>query len=110
MSIHKQDKVFDDEQIRDTASKTSSVADLKGFDPKTIMFCNGLDQSVDIDIEGSNDSSFTHVWPIDETIAVGASVCSYATLNDYFPYIRMKAQCATAPSSGGLDVWVMKRT
>ena len=110
MAIHDQDKVFNALAIRDTTSKTSTVSKLKGYDPKTILISNKLNQSVDIDCEGSEDADFTEVWTIGNTITVAASTNDYATMGDYFPYMRCKAICATAPTTGELTLWIEKRS
>lgn len=110
MSIHEQDLIFSALQIRDTGPKVSSISDLKGFDPKSILIKNDLNQAVTITCEGSDDVAFTNVWSIGGGDLISANSNEYLTLGDYFPYLRCKAICSTAPTTGSIDCWVMKRT
>lgn len=108
MSLHEQDTVFNDEQIRDTVVHISAGSQIKGFIPKTILIKNTLNQAVSIDCEGSDKLSFADIWPIGNTVNIGASTNSYITLSDYIPFFRIKATCATAPISGGLTAHIEK--
>lgn len=101
-----EDKVFDDEAIRDTNVHNSSISDNRGFIPKTIIIENGLDQDVSITVCGSRYSDFTVELQAGSAIDVTTDTEDYATLSDYFPYMRVKAQCSTAPTSGNLNVWL----
>ena len=110
MSISKEDKIFDDEEIRDTNDHTSGVSESRGFSPKTIMVCNEHDEEGVFQLQGSIDSSFTHIFLIGGTFSIAADTCEYETLEDYFPYLRVIASYATAPTTGALDMWIAKRT
>lgn len=97
-------QIFTDEAIRNTAVHTSSSGQNSGFRVKTIIIANTLNQSVSIQCEGSRDGSnwFTVGSPFD----VAASTTTYQTCDTYFPYMRAKATCSVAPSSGTLNVWL----
>jgi len=100
-----EDKVFDGEAIRDTANHNSGVAISGVFTAKTIFIENSLDQTVTMQLQGARDGTWLDVG---NTFDTSASTNAYQTVNDYFPKYRLQASCASAPSSGTLDVWIIK--
>ena len=102
------DKTFNALAIRDTALKTSTASDHKQFTPKTIAVCNKLNQQVTFQLQGSFDSSFAEVFNIGATFDVAANVNSWQNASVYFPYLRLTAQCSTAPTTGTLTVFFLK--
>jgi hypothetical protein len=101
-----EDKIFDDEAIRDTNLHTSNISDNRGFIPKTILVENGLDEDVEITIYGSRYSDFSVELQLGVSFNIGAETDDFATVTDYFPFMRAKAQCTSAPSSGTLNIWI----
>jgi hypothetical protein len=100
------DKVFDGEAIRDTNTHNSTVADTGEYTAETIVVYNTLDQQVTIQLQGSLDES---TWlNIGSSFNVTSSTNDYATVTDFFPCYRVTATCSTSPTSGDLDIWVVK--
>jgi hypothetical protein len=101
------DELFSSEAIRDTANhdSVSSVSDV--FTARTIVVQNGLDQTVDFQLQGSADGT---VWlDIDNSaFSVTASTNSYETINDYFFEFRVQAICTVAPTTGSLTLCILK--
>ena len=101
------DKTFNALAIRDTALKTSTSSDHKQFTPKTIAVCNKLNQQVTFQLQGSFDNSFAEVFNIGATFNVAANTNGWQNASVYFPYLRLTAQCSTAPTTGTLTVFVI---
>ena len=100
------DQLFTAEAIRDTASHDSAHAHTGEFIAQTIVIQNGLDQQVTLQLQGTVDES---VWfDIGNTFNVAATTNSYETVTDYFCCYRVQAQCGTSPTSGVVDVWILK--
>ena len=95
---------FEGEEIRGTTQVTSSLIDNRGFQLKTIIIENGLNQIVTFECWGSRHSDFSHSFIIGSSWDVSASTDSYQTCTSYFPYMKMKATCSTAPTNGSLTV------
>lgn len=103
-----EDQVFNALAIRDTSDHYSSVSANIGFTPKTILIENDLNQSVTLQCEGSRYSDFSRFVEIGNGFVVTATTDDYQTATDYFPFIRIKATCSTAPTSGDLTVYIDK--
>ena len=101
-----EDHVMDSEEIRDTAETYSSVSDERGFVPKTVIVENNLDAQVSVQVQGARDSAFTIVHNIGSAFNVPASDKDFATLTDYFPYLRVCIIASSAPTSGDIDVYI----
>jgi hypothetical protein len=96
--------VFNDEEIRDTSEHTSSLADNRGYTLKTIIIENGLNQTVTFECWASRNGDFSNSFQVGSSWDVSASTNTYQTSDSYFPYMKIKAQCSTAPTSGDLTV------
>jgi len=108
MPQYDQDKTFNALAIRDTALKTSTPSEHKQFSPKTIAVCNKLDQLVTFQLQGSFEETFTEVFNIGATFDVAANTNGWQNASVYFPYLRLTAQCTTAPTTGTLTVLFLK--
>ena len=106
--MYDKDTVFDALAIRDTATKTSDVSNNQGFVPKTIAINNALNQAVTLQLQGTTDSSFTNVYDIGAPFVIAASTLSYQNTETYFPFFRLTAVCAIAPTTGTLTVTLLK--
>ena len=102
-----QDQVFTAEAIRDTSSKTSDESATGEFTAETIIIENGLDQQVTLQLQGCRQGGSTW-FNVGSSFNVPASTDDYETVTDYFPCYRLTAICSTAPTSGDLDVWIIK--
>ena len=100
-----EDKVFDALEIRDTANHNSSESFSGEFMAKTIFVCNGLNQYVTLQLQGARNA----VWvDVGSSFNINQGVDSYQTVDTYFPKYRVQAICATAPTTGALNVWIIK--
>lgn len=105
MSYYDEDKVFKSEAIRDTSSHNSDESHSGEFSAKTIIIENGLDQTVTFQLQGARNSTWQNIG---STWNVSASSNNYQTVSDYFPKYRIQASCGTSPTTGALDVWIVK--
>ena len=101
-----EDRIMNSVEIRDTNAHTSSISDSRGYVPKTLIIDNALNQAVTIQVQGSRETDFTPVMNIGNSFEVNAETSDYATLSDYFPYLRVVATCSVAPTSGEINVYV----
>jgi hypothetical protein len=100
-----EDQIFTAEAIRDTSNHDSTESNSGEFLAKTIFICNGLDQTVTLQLQGARNS----VWvDIGSSFDVANAVDSYQTVDAYFPKYRLQASCSVAPTTGNLDVWIIK--
>jgi len=106
MAIADKDQIFVSEAIRVNTTINSTVADTGEFNAETIVVYNNLDKNVDIQLQGSLDG--TNWLDIGNTFTVNTTVKDYDTVTDYFPCYRVTAKCATAPTTGDLNVWILK--
>lgn len=102
------DKPFDALAIRDTAEHNSSVSNHQQFSPKTIAICNKLNQTTTFQLEGSFNSSFAEVFDIGATFDVAAETNAWQNASVYFPFLRLKASCSVAPTTGTLTTFFLK--
>ena len=100
-----EDRVFEAEAIRDTANYDSLESRTGEFTAKTIFIENGLNQQVKLQLQGARNSTWLN---IDSSFNVAAATNSYETVTDYFPKYRVQASCSTAPTTGSLDIWIIK--
>ena len=104
MALTTSEKVFDEEEIRDTNTHNGTTIYLGEFRLKTIIIENELNQQVTLQCQGSAHSDFSNNFNIGNSWNVAASTDTYETCDSYFPYMRLTATCATAPTSGSLTV------
>jgi len=99
------DKVFDAKAIRDTNEHISAESFTGEFSAKTIFIENGHDQAGDFQLQGAIDT----VWiDVGSPCSVAASTNDYKTVSDYFPLFRMKVSYVTAPTTGSLNIHILK--
>ena len=106
MAYHDEDQVFIALAIRDTTNHDSTVATTGEFTAETIIVENGLNQQVTIQLQGSRDE--TTWFDIGNSFNVAATTDDYATVTDFFPCYRVQAICSVSPTTGTLDVWILK--
>ena len=100
------DQVFTDEAIRDQVDHTSGTAYMGEFNAETILVYNGLDQDVSFQLQGSIDDT---TWiDVHDTFSIVKNTNDYAVVTHYFPSYRIVASCAVTPTTGNLNVWVVK--
>ena len=95
---------FDEEAIRDTSEHTSALLDNRGFQLKTIIIENGLNQPVTLECWASRHEDFSHSFLVGASFDITSSTDDYQTCESYFPFMKIKATCSTAPTTGNLSV------
>jgi len=105
MSSMDDDKIFSAEAIRDTNEHISAESYTDEFSAKTIFVENGHDQSGAFQLQGAIDS----VWvSVGSSFNIAATTNDYRTVTDYFPKFRIAVTYATAPTTGSLDLHILK--
>ncbi len=106
MATTDKDHVFVAEAIRVDTLVTSGISNTGEFTAETIVVHNGLNQTVTIQLQGSVDET---TWlDMGESFNVSATSNDFATVSDYFPWYQITAICSTAPTTGTMDVWILK--
>ena len=100
-----EDKIFDNELIRDTVKHDSVSSDSGNLKAKTIFVENSLDKQVTLQLQGARNSVWINVGT---TFDINANTNGYQTVSDYFPKFRIQASCSVPPTTGNLDVWILK--
>lgn len=107
------------QQIRDTDAAYSNVIECKAFTgyfiQKLLLLKNTHNQALTITIQGSRDFSddqqIFDLGPsgVASTIALAATTGKdyYPCLTEPWPYIRIKIQASTIPTSGGLWAYLI---
>jgi len=101
------ERVFDDEEIRDTSDHTSAEVYNGEMIIKTLIVENGLNQAVSCQCEGSAHADFSNHFDIGAAWPVSANTNIYQTCDSYIPYWRVVATCASSPTTGGLTIIVL---
>jgi hypothetical protein len=83
---------------------------LKG--PVTVFISNGLDQAVNVQIVGCRDPACNDSVDIGSAITISAGSKDARTLtpetSGWLPYITARIWCTSAPTSGSLDIWLVR--
>ena len=107
MSNPEEQDLFVAEAIRDTSDHMSEVSvENYGSQTRTLLIHNKLDESVSIQVQGDRESTFSNPMDIGSAIVVSANTNEYTTMTQYFPFIRIKATCSVAPTTGSLSSWI----
>lgn len=102
---YKESVVFDAVAIRDTAVYTSAVIDAEGYQNKTLVVENTLNQELTLTCEGSARADFSVYFTI-ASFPHSANTIGFQTCASYIPFWRMKAQAAVAPTTGSLTIFL----
>jgi len=106
LDIRDTDNHFSNAYTNTSDHSVNSLCSMKGFSKGSISVDNGLDQDVTIQVQGDHNADFSgSVRDIGSSFTVGAGATAYETVTDPFPYLRLRASCATAPTSGTLDAY-----
>jgi hypothetical protein len=105
MAYTDEDQVFSSEAIRDTSNHNSDESVSGEFLAKTIFIENGLNQTVTFQLQGARNSTWLNVG---SSFDVSSTTNDFQTVDTYFPKYRLQASCGTAPTTGTLDVWIIK--
>lgn len=93
--------------IRDITERFSAVCDCKRSGNKTVVIHNGLNQSIDIKVQGCIDGNFNNVLEMEPLETIALSSDDYITISDYMPNVRVSYQCSTAPTTGTIDIYMV---
>jgi len=97
--------MFDALEIRDTSAHYTAGIPAQELPVKTLIINNGLDQTVNLQMQASRDNTN---WFNVGSAFDAASGWSYQTCETFFPYGRLIATCAVAPTTGSLSAWCEK--
>lgn len=100
-----EDQIFTNEEIRDTVNHNSANSISGVYQAKTIFIKNDLNQQVTFQLQGARNGTWINIG---SSFDIAASINDYKTVTDYFPKYRLQASCTTAPTTGNLDVWMLK--
>ena len=100
-----EDKVFDAEAIRDTVNHNSSECITGEFTAETIFIENSLDQQVTLQLQGARNATWLDVGA---SFDIAATKNNWKGVSQYFPKYRLQVICGTSPTTGVLDVWIIK--
>ena len=104
MSIEYEVMGFENEEIRDTSVHWSVLMDNRGFQLKTVIIENDLNQAVTFECWASRHADFSHSFIVGSSFDITADTDDYQTCDSYFPFMKVKATCSTAPTTGFLNV------
>lgn len=96
-------QVFTRRELRSPTTVYSDVADVRGYDKRTVLLVSDLDQAVTATVQGARNQSFDNPVNIGDGIAVAVTATVFAERAQYFPYLRIKAENAATATTGGLD-------
>lgn len=107
-------QIFDDEEIRDTNTHNSSIANESKYKVITIYAKNTSNQTVTIQVKGNRENSATGATNIGTTFTVAALTGIEArtlqpTAEGWLPYLYIEASCSVAPTSGNLNAYAIGR-
>jgi len=102
------ENTFDVLEIRDTSAHNGSVVNNYDFQLKTIIIENHLNQQVTLQCQGSAHSDFSNSFNIGSSFNVSANTDTYQTCDSYFPFMRLVAQCGSAPTTGDLTILLIQ--
>jgi len=104
MAVSEEDQIFN-ESIRDTVNHNSGESNSGEFNAKTIFIENGLNQAVTFQLQGARNSVWVNKG---STFTVAANKNAHQSVDQFFPKYRLQAICDTSPTTGVLDVWMIK--
>lgn len=106
LDIRDTDNHFSNAYTDSSGHSLNGICPMKGFSKATISVKNNLDVSVTIQIQGGHSWDFSEqVRDIGSSFTVSADSTTYKTVTARFPYLRLRASCSTAPSSGDLHAY-----
>jgi hypothetical protein len=78
----------------------------------TVFISNGLDQPVNVQVVGCRDRGCSDSVDVGSVIVVPAGSKDARTLtpdtSGWLPFITVRVWCSTAPTSGVLNVWLVR--
>lgn len=103
-----EDHIAVDVEIRNTSETNSDISDSRGFIPKTVVVENNLNEDVSIQVCGSREVTMTKHEHLGDAFIIAAGETGYATLSDYFPFLRAHMTCSTAPTTGEINIYLLR--
>lgn len=105
--IYEELEVFTDKEIRDTNNHFSTIVNSQRHLKKSVIIHNGFNQDVTIRLQGSIDKAFSKPLSVEPSINVPSGKEKLIVTDDLIPWIRLKADCPVAPTTGTIDAWIM---
>jgi len=99
--------IFTNKQIRDQNNHFSTIVETKRWANKSVIIHNTLDVAVNIRWQGAIVIGFGNPLPLEPITVVNAGSEKMITTDDLIPFMRLKADCDTTPTSGAVDAWAM---
>ena len=106
MSIHAEEKVFDAYSIRNTANHNSSTFECTRISKKTVYVINDLNQDVLIKMRLDIDGTFNNPTGGGQA-TISKNSAGLLTLDEYVPFMRLRASCSIAPTTGDLTCYIL---
>ena len=113
-TVLKKDAIHEvlNEEIRDTADHNSEGTDILQYNKVTVLAKNTMDQGVSIQWQGDVTPDFANVRDIGAPIALGVGSVTpqydVTAVTVYYPFYRVVATCAIAPTVGSVEVTFAK--
>jgi hypothetical protein len=101
------DKTFDAVAIRDTSDHEGDIIFNGDFVIKTIVVENEMNETVTCQCQGSVHDDFSNSFDVGGEWDVLASTNLPQTCDAYYPYWRIVATCAIAPTTGTITAHVI---
>jgi len=85
---------------------------LKALKVVSIFVDNGLDQAVTVQVKANRENAYAKSVNIGSAFSVGAGSQDARTLtpetSSWLPYVTVEVSCSTAPTSGVLDIYLVR--
>ena len=103
---HREIKIVEDLEIRDTSTHRSDIANITDYSHATVFIHNELDQDVTIQVKGNWKESYEDAVNIGSSFTVTAgSSGSYGisvSQGNWLPYVFIEITASTAPTTGSI--------
>ena len=109
-----EERLFTDEEIRDTAAHNSAIANMARYKIITIFVDNGLDTQISVQAKANRTNSTTGATDVGAAFTVAATTGIEArTLTPegegWLPYLFIEVTAADAPTAGNLNAYIIGR-
>jgi hypothetical protein len=78
----------------------------------SVFVDNGLDQAVTVQVKANREKAYAKAVNVGSAFTVSANSADARTLSPdtsgWLPYIMVEVSCSTAPTSGALDVYLVR--
>jgi len=110
---HREVKILEDLEIRDTSTHRSNIANITDYSHAVIFIHNELDQDVTVQVKGHWKESYEDSVNIDSSFTVSAGSSGYYGISvskgNWLPYIFIEVSASTAPTTGSIHAIVVAK-